>query len=164
MNLVLGEKYEVVVTKFVKSGVIVQLKDGSTELIHISNISDKFVADPSQFVSIGSGYIATCREGKFKPVELTLRDLHLKAHSQTPCKESSTSLQSNRYQSSNGSYHPNQREYAALSKSISSDSNSSDLDRMIEHARKSYEDKAKQLRNRSQNSRSGGYPSMKRRK
>lgn len=75
MELVLGEEYSVSVIKFVSSGIIVKMSDSSTQLIHLSKLSSKFVSDPSNLVSIGQVLTARCVEGLGKPLELSI--LHL---------------------------------------------------------------------------------------
>lgn len=77
MNLVLGEHYNVVVVKFVSSGIVVRLEDRSTELIHTSRISDKFVKDPANFVQVDQILDAECVEGRTRPLELSLKHLNL---------------------------------------------------------------------------------------
>lgn len=46
-------EYQVEVIRIVKSGVIVKLEDSSTELIHISNLSNRFVTKIEEVVSVG---------------------------------------------------------------------------------------------------------------
>lgn len=75
MELVLGEEYSVSVIKFVSSGIIVKMSDSSTQLIHLSRLSSKFVSDPSNLVSIGQVLTARCVKGLGKPLELSI--LHL---------------------------------------------------------------------------------------
>lgn len=58
--------YLVKVVKLIKSGAIVELDDGSTELVHVSQIASKYVSDPSKFVEEGVFYSARCVEGKSK--------------------------------------------------------------------------------------------------
>lgn len=84
MELEVGKDYNVIVINIVKSGVIVQLEDGSTALIHISRISDKFVADIRDFVQIRGEYVARGVEGTARPVELSLKHLDLRPESQAP--------------------------------------------------------------------------------
>lgn len=79
MELQIGKKYKVTVSKIIKVGAIVEMEDGSTELIHISNISNDYVANIEDFVTVGSAYEATCQAGKTKSIELTLRPLNLKS-------------------------------------------------------------------------------------
>lgn len=58
--------YLVKVVKLIKSGAIVELDDGSTQLVHASQIGRKYVSDPSKFVEEGVFYSAKCVEGKSK--------------------------------------------------------------------------------------------------
>lgn len=58
--------YLVKVVKIIKSGAIVELDDGSTHLVHVSQIASKYVSDPSKFVAEGVFYSAKCVEGKSK--------------------------------------------------------------------------------------------------
>lgn len=53
MNIEPNSEYEVEVIRIVKSGVIVKLEDSSTELIHISNLSNRFVSKIEDVVSVG---------------------------------------------------------------------------------------------------------------
>lgn len=79
MQLEVGKTYEVTVVKILPIGAVVEMEDGSTELVHISNIADCFVPDVADFVSVGKSYTATCREGKKRPIELTFIPLGLKS-------------------------------------------------------------------------------------
>lgn len=90
MELEIGKKYDVKIVKIIKVGAIAELSDGSTELIHLSNISNQFVDDVSKFVIVGHTYQSTCQQGKTKPAELTLRPLDLKPIISNP-KESKNS-------------------------------------------------------------------------
>ncbi len=58
--------YLVKVVKLIKSGAIVELDDGSTQLVHVSQIASKYVSDPAKFVEEGVFYSAKCVEGKSK--------------------------------------------------------------------------------------------------
>lgn len=78
MELQIGNTYNVKVAKIIKSGIIVEMSDESTEFIHLSNISDQYVNNISNFVSVGYIYTATCIKGKSKPFELSLKPLNLK--------------------------------------------------------------------------------------
>ena len=53
-----GQVVEVVVTGIAKFGAFVSLEDGSTGLIHISEISDCYIQDISSFLKIGEKYKA----------------------------------------------------------------------------------------------------------
>ena len=77
MDFQIGNKYKVKVVKIIKVGAIVELEDGTTELIHLSNVSNQYVSRIDDFISVGDTYEATCQEGKTKPTELTLRPLNL---------------------------------------------------------------------------------------
>lgn len=78
MELEIGNTYNVKVSKIIKSGIIVEMPDESTEFIHLSNISDQYVNNISDFVSTGYIYTATCINGKSRPFELSLKPLNLK--------------------------------------------------------------------------------------
>ena len=53
-----GQVVEVVVTGIAKFGAFVSLEDGSTGLIHISEISDCYIQDISSFLKVGEKYKA----------------------------------------------------------------------------------------------------------
>lgn len=159
----LGSIYKVKVERIVKSGIIVKLEDGSTELIHVSKLSNDYVKNIEDFVSVGDVFDAKCVEGKQKDTELSLK--HLNLHSKVQKEYKNT----NRYintKKDNKIKHPSQEEYARMSKSPDvyepKKHDSRDINKMIERAQKDYQDKAKQMKNRSMNKRSGGYPAAKR--
>ena len=77
MKLEVGKTYDVSVDRILPIGAVVRMEDGSTELIHISNIADCYVSDVANFVSVGKHYEATCEEGKTRPVQLSLIPLGL---------------------------------------------------------------------------------------
>lgn len=59
MELQKGKAYDVIVTKILQRGIIVQIEDSEdTEFIHISKLSTKYVSDISQIVNVGSTYTA----------------------------------------------------------------------------------------------------------
>lgn len=87
MDFQIGNKYKVKVVKIIKVGAIVELEDGTTELIHLSNVSNQYVSRIDDFISVGDTYEATCQEGKTKPFELTLRPLDLKPIKQDKIKQ-----------------------------------------------------------------------------
>jgi len=74
MKLTVGETYEVEVVKVLKYGAIVKMSDGSTQLLHISNISEKFVRDVNDFVKEGDKIKVDCIQGKVKPEELSIKN------------------------------------------------------------------------------------------
>lgn len=129
MDLILNNKYDVIVIRFIKSGAIVQLIDGSTELIHLSNISNTFVSDPASFLDIGGSYEAICVEGKARPTELSLCHLNLRCNSKTD--------------KSKPAVHKHKtKEAKSANLSITAKPSSADnLDKMIEKANKAYEEK-----------------------
>lgn len=73
MKLTVGETYEVEVVKILTYGAIVKMEDNSTQLLHISNISDKFVRDVHDFVNVGDKIKVDCIEGKVKPEEISIK-------------------------------------------------------------------------------------------
>lgn len=73
MKLEIGKTYEVEVVKVLSYGAIVKMSDNSTQLLHISNISDKFVRDVNDFVKVGEKIKVDCIQGKVKPEELSLK-------------------------------------------------------------------------------------------
>lgn len=79
MNLEVGKQYNVTVIKTLPIGAVVKLEDESTELVHISNIADCYVADVADFVTVGQEYVATCEEGTTRPIQLTFKPLCLKS-------------------------------------------------------------------------------------
>lgn len=73
MKIKLGEEYEVTVERIIKCGCVVRMKDNSTQLIHISQISDKFVKDINDFVHIGDKYVATAVQPTGLPLQLSIK-------------------------------------------------------------------------------------------
>lgn len=72
MAIELGKVYEVRTIKLLPFGVIVELPDKSTELVHISNLSDKFVKHVEDVVSVDRIYHAVCVQGQ-KKIELSFK-------------------------------------------------------------------------------------------
>ena len=80
MNLELGEAYIITPIRFDTYGAIVELQDGSTSLLHVSQISDKYVKDPSEYLSIGHEYVAKAVQGVGdRPVQLSVKHLGLQS-------------------------------------------------------------------------------------
>lgn len=77
MELQLGQTYKVEVIKIIDYGCVVRLEDRSTELIHLSQISPKFVKHVEEFVSIGDVFEAQGVPGLKNPVQLSLKHLNL---------------------------------------------------------------------------------------
>ena len=132
MDFQIGNKYKVKVVKIIKVGAIVELEDGTTELIHLSNVSNQYVSRIDDFISVGDTYEATCQEGKTKPTELTLRPLNL------TCKvdELHSTFRRDKFQSK-----CDETKVAEISNSHVTESNNSNLDRMIACMNQDFEDK-----------------------
>ena len=80
MNLELGEAYIITPIRFENFGAIVELEDGSTSLLHVSQISDNYVKDPSEYLSIDHTYAAKAVKGVgSRPVQLSVKHLGLKS-------------------------------------------------------------------------------------
>lgn len=77
MELQLGQTYKVEVIKLIQYGCVVRMEDGSTELIHLSQISNQFVKNVEEFVSIGNVFEAQGVPGLKNPVQLSLKHLNL---------------------------------------------------------------------------------------
>lgn len=78
MNLSVDQIYKVKVIKIIKAGVIVELEDKSTQLIHISNIANNYIASIDAYVSVGDVFDAMAVPSTVKGVELSLKHLKLK--------------------------------------------------------------------------------------
>lgn len=74
MNLIIGNKYTCEAVEIRDYGAIMRMEDGSTSLLHISNISDSFVRNVSDYITVGDTYEVTAIRGRVKDVEITLRD------------------------------------------------------------------------------------------
>lgn len=83
MEFNIGDKHSVTVQKILNGGIIVSLENGETEFIHKSKISNDFIVNIGDFVTIGDVYTASVIAGKNMPTELTLReDNHIEIKSQ----------------------------------------------------------------------------------
>lgn len=74
MKLTVGETYDAEVIKILTYGAIVKMSDDSTQLLHISNISDKFVRDVNDFLKVGDKIKVDCIEGKVKSEEISIKE------------------------------------------------------------------------------------------
>ena len=94
MEFNVGDKHRVTVQKILKRGIIVSLDNGETEFIHKSKISNDFIVNIEDFVSIGDVYTASVIVGKNMPTELTLReDNHIEIKAQAkPYTDTSKSV------------------------------------------------------------------------
>ncbi len=70
-----GHKYLGTAIEIKPYGAILKMDDGTTSLLHISNVSDDYVSNVADFITIGQSYEVTAIPGKVRPVELTLRDV-----------------------------------------------------------------------------------------
>lgn len=95
----LGQHYQVEVIEIVNVGCVVKMEDNSTQLIHLSKISNEFVKNISDFVAVGQTLDAECVQG-FKKLELSLKHLNLKSKNSTP-----QTLHNNRPKKSDRSSH-----------------------------------------------------------
>lgn len=79
MDLQLGNKYKVTVTRILQRGIVVQfLNTSDTEFIHISKLSTKFVSDISKLVQVGDCFEAVCVKSATR-LELSLKHLNLES-------------------------------------------------------------------------------------
>lgn len=92
MNLEVGKQYNVTVTQILPVGAVVELEDKTTELVHISNIANCYIANIADFVSIGNQYVATCESGTKKPLVLSFKSLNLKSTNYKPKPPRSSKL------------------------------------------------------------------------
>lgn len=74
MELIIGQKYVCEAVEIRGYGAIMKFEDGSTQLLHISNISDTFVKNIADYIAVGQSYEVTAICGKVRDVEITLRD------------------------------------------------------------------------------------------
>ena len=74
-----GHKYIGTAIEIKPYGAILKMEDNTTSLLHISNISDEYVSNVADFITVGQSYEVTAIPGKVRPVELTLRDVDVSA-------------------------------------------------------------------------------------
>lgn len=73
MRLNIGEKYIGTIIEIKPFGAVIQFKDESTQMLHISHISDQFVQNINDFMEVGEQIEVYAIPGKVKSVELTIR-------------------------------------------------------------------------------------------
>ena len=73
MKLEVGKSYEVKVDKILPFGAVLKFEDNSTELLHISNITEDYVKDVSDYLTVGDMITVDCIEGTVKDLELTTK-------------------------------------------------------------------------------------------
>lgn len=88
MNLVIGNKYKCKAVEIREYGAIMEMEDGSTQLLHISNISDKFVRNVSDYITVGESYEVTAIQGRVRDIEITMRDPSNNMYQRPPKRES----------------------------------------------------------------------------
>lgn len=77
MGLEVGKFVDVEVIRIIDKGAVVRLEDGHTELIHLSKISNKFVRDVNDYLSVGDKLKAEVIKGTYKEAELSIKYLDL---------------------------------------------------------------------------------------
>lgn len=77
MGLEIGKFVDVEVIRIIDKGAVVRLEDGHTELIHLSKISNKFVRDVNDYLSVGDRFTAEVVKGTYKESELSIKYLDL---------------------------------------------------------------------------------------
>lgn len=77
MGLEVGKFVDVEVIRIIDKGAVVRLEDGHTELIHLSKISNKFVRDVNDYLSVGDRLKAEVIKGTYKEAELSIKYLDL---------------------------------------------------------------------------------------
>lgn len=143
MNLEIGEVYIITPIRFETFGAIVELQDGSTSLLHVSQISDNYVKDPAEYLTIGQEYAAKGVEGLGnKPVQLSVKHLGLQCCSKKlECDKDFKPTRKKPYQKPKILTSPrSQSESKCYRKS---------LDDMIADAQASYNDKMKGQKKKS---------------
>lgn len=150
MELELGKKYNVTVkaTKE-KLGIIVEMEDGSTQLIHISNLSEGYVNDVTQFGSTGDHLIATCITGERHDLELSLTGVNKQEraprHLEEASKDHGDRRGGNRFKENgfrSGGKEMRSRSFEKVEKGKIDNSGKS-LDEMIDRANRHLQEKLK---------------------
>lgn len=77
MGLEIGKFVDAEVIRIIDKGAVVRLEDGHTELIHLSKISNKFVRDVNDYLSVGDRLKAEVVKGTYKEAELSIKYLDL---------------------------------------------------------------------------------------
>lgn len=77
MGLEIGKFVDVEVIRIIDKGAVVRMEDGHTELIHLSKVSNKFVRDINDYLSVGDRLKAEVVKGTYKETELSIKYLDL---------------------------------------------------------------------------------------
>lgn len=121
MYFKIGQKYPATVIEFKERGVVVRLEDGSTKFIHLSKVSDEYVKNCQDYLTLNAEYEVECVESTIRPFELSF--LHLKLRSN---KHTENSADSKNFQKSEKSYETaGKKKYYKTPEPDSSDSSSS---------------------------------------
>ena len=77
MRLFIGHKYRCKAVEILSYGAVTEFEDGSTQLLHISNVAEAFVKDVNNYITVGDTYEVTAIPGKVRPIEITLRQVDI---------------------------------------------------------------------------------------
>ena len=72
MELKVGKSYLATALAIKPYGVIMGMEDGSTQLLHISNIANTYVKNIHDYITEGGDYTVYGIEGKVRDVEISL--------------------------------------------------------------------------------------------
>ena len=73
----IGHKYVGEAIELRSYGAILKMEDGSTQLLHISNIANEYIQDVSKYIEVGKKYEVTAIPGQVRAVELTLKHVDI---------------------------------------------------------------------------------------
>lgn len=73
MRLVIGDVYTCKAKEILKFGAIMEFEDGSTQLLHISNIAEGFIKNIEDYITVGETYKVLAIKGAHHPVEITMK-------------------------------------------------------------------------------------------
>ena len=79
----IGEKYVGTVVSIESYGAVLQFQDGTTQLLHISHISDQFVQNIGDYINVGDNLEVFVIPGKIKSIELTIRKSEIDRYEST---------------------------------------------------------------------------------
>lgn len=73
MKLIVGQRYSCKAIEIKSYGAVMQFEDGSTQLLHISNLAEDFVKDVNDYITVGKTYEVTAVPGQVKPIEISMK-------------------------------------------------------------------------------------------
>lgn len=82
MKLHAGDRYIGTIVSIESYGAILKFEDDRTRLLHISHISDDFVSDINNILSVGEQLEVFVVPGKVKDLELTIRQSEIDAYNE----------------------------------------------------------------------------------